>query len=526
MMGPMDPDELISALRRPAAYPHRFDGAVEVLQTHISVILFAGDRVYKVKKPVDMGFLDYSTLERRRHFCEAEVRLNRELAPGVYHRVVPITREPDGTLRIDGDGAIVEHAVEMTRLPDHRMLAAMLERGEIDAACIAAIVERLATFHRGCPTGPGIDEHAAPDELTRQATDNLTGIARFAADPPAGVTTLSATLHAHLSTHALDLIERHRSLFERRLREGRVREGHGDVHAGNICLWNDAIIIYDRIEFSPRFRCRDVACEIAFLAMDLDLRGCRGFARDLVRRYAERTDDADMPALVPFYKLHLAIVRGKVASLRAVDPALPAADREASRREAMRYFHLAASYTLPRPLVVMCGPPGTGKSWAAQAIARPFEAVVLRSDVVRKTMAGLAPTTRGGPELYTPEQTQRTYEALATTAAAHLTAGRAVVVDATFATAAQRAPFVALAEESSISFVLVERRAETATVRERLAARVSDSTEASDADEQVHATFAGTFEPPTEIAPARRIVLGELPAPEDAASAVVDALIA
>jgi aminoglycoside phosphotransferase family enzyme len=521
----MELPALIEALRRPEAYPHAPTGPVEVVQTHISVLFFAGDRVFKVKKPVRLDFLDYSTLESRRRFCDEEVRLNRRLAPNTYVGVVPIALDGSGGVRVGGKGAPIEYAVEMVRLPAERMMDAFLERGAIDNEQMNAIVEVLARFHEGCPTGAGVDEHGGPDEIGRQIEENVEELRAFVGG------SLGASIHRRLADRARAWLAENREQLKRRVGDGRIREGHGDVHAGNICLLPDGIVIYDCIEFTPRFRCRDVACELGFLAMDLDFRCFRGFAQYLLRRYAAVTGDPDLPDVAAFYKMHLAAIRGKVASIKSADAAVDDAERRAARQEAMRYFHLAASYTLPPALIVTCGLPGTGKSHVARAAARPFEAVILRSDVVRKQLAGIAPAERGGAGdldegIYTPAFTERTYDTVLEQARGHLAHGRSVVLDATFSTRRLRDAAFAAAAAAGAPALLIEVVTPAETVEAWLRERAHDPTEVSDADLAVHQHARERFEPTDERAAGERVEVDGRMDAETMAGVVVDGLIA
>jgi hypothetical protein len=525
--------ELVEALRQPGAYPHE-PADVELAQTHISLVFLAGDRVYKVKKPVNLGFLDYTTLDRRRRFCEEEVRLNRRLAPDVYLGVVPITRAPDGSLHVGGSGETVEVAVEMRRLPAIRMLDSLLVSGAIDNEQMGALADLLVRFHSKAATGAGVDEHGTPEAIAFNVRENFEQTEAFAAPPGlsagAGARTVSPALHAFLSIAAGRFLAGERDLLERRVREGRIREGHGDLHAGNICLTGEGIKIYDSIEFAPRLRCGDVACDLAFLAMDLDHRGFRGFSRYLVRRYAERAGDVELERLLGFYKSYRAIVRAKVASFAAVEPELAPPEREQKRLEALRYFHLAAAYELPPVLILTCGLPASGKSTAARRLSAPFEAVILRSDTRRKVLAGLSPTQRAsagfGSGIYTPDMTERTYRSLLEDAEAALRAGRSVVVDASFSRAAQRKPFADLAETLGAPLLVAEAAAPEETIRARMAARTRDFGEVSDADFGVYLGMRQTYEPPHELPHLQQLRAEPGEAGEEMVARAIDRLVA
>jgi hypothetical protein len=514
---------LPEALRNPSAYPFAVD-EIGFLQTHTAWLFFAADRVFKVKKPVDLGFLDFTTLEARRHYCEEEVRLNQRLAPGVYLGVVPIVRTANG-LAIGGDGEPVEAAVEMVRLPAARMLDRLLEAGEIDTARIQELAELLARFHANAETGPGVDEWGAPDAVARNARENFEETARFTAE----ARTISPVLHAYLAERSEGFLVRERALLERRVRERRIRDGHGDLHSGNICVLDDRIVAYDCIEFAARFRCSDVACDLAFLTMDLDYRRFRGFSAHLARRYAELAGDEELALLLPFYKGYRAIVRAKVASIGAADAELPEPEREERRRDAMRYWHLAASYELPPPLILTCGLPASGKSTAAAQLAAPFEALTLRSDLRRKRLAGVAATYRGHDArdegLYSPDMTERTYSSLLEDARAGLAEGRAVVVDATFSTASSRQPFRALAANAGAPFLLVELTAPEEEIVRRLERRAREGRDPSDADLDVYRLVRDRFEPPDELAATERLTADSRDVPEETVAAAIDLLV-
>ncbi len=375
-----DPATLPDALLRPEAYPHTPDH-VEFHQTHVSWVYVAGDLVYKLKRPVCFPFVDYSTLERRRHFCEEEVRLNRRTAPDTYRGVVRVVRRSDGSLAIGGNdesGEVVEYAVEMERLPAEGMLDYRLKNGLATREEILRIADALIAFHRNCPTGPGVNEYATPEKV-RETFDKTIAIAR-----------------AHLAPVFADRIEKHVAnalnlkLLHRRIKQARIRDGHGDLHAGNICFSSDgAPILYDCIEFDPALRCGDVAAEIAFLAMDLCRYGHADWSRQFILRYAIPTGDLELRELAALYAIRRALVRANVTNILAQETG----DAE-TVAAARLYRQLAAAYALPPAVIAMCGPPASGKSRIAEAIARPLRAEVVRSDVERKRLSGMEPTER------------------------------------------------------------------------------------------------------------------------------------
>lgn len=526
----VDTPQLIDALMQPEAFTRLIPAArnVTLLQTHISLLFFVdgldGGRVYKVKKPVDLGFLDFTTLEARRHFCHEEVRLNRRLAPDVYLGVQAIVRDRNGRIRLGeyGDDEVIDFAVEMIRLPAERMLSELLAQGQVDNATLRELAKLLAEFHRTCPTGEGVDEHASPRSLRSQVEETLTQLEPFIG------TALSPVLHTSLRRWCEQFLTEHESLLKQRIADGRIREGHGDLHSENICILPDRIVIYDCIEFTPRFRCRDVACELAFVAMDLDARSSRSKSECLIREYAALTSDETLSDVLPLYKVYLALVRAKVNALKSTDESVSADERQTSLRRAAQYAQLAATYLIGPAMMVMCGLPGSGKSWAARAAAEPFEATVLRSDVIRKQLAGLDPYTNAAaavPHVYSPAYTQRTYAAMLQRARDALQQRRTVLADATFSSQQLRQPFFDLAKQLHIPRVLLHTHAPPEEIRRRMDRRRTDAQEVSDADWAVYERAAANWQDPSEL-PADCVVRIE-PGnePHEIAAAAIDALL-
>lgn len=527
----MAQEELDRALESPACYPCPAP-TVEVIETHLSRLYLVGERVFKVKKAVDLGFVDFTTLAKRRHACEEEVRLNRRLAPGIYRGVLPIVRDAAGRVRVGGAGEPIEYAVEMERLPAAQMLDRKLERGEIDSECLDRIVALLADFHAGAERGPAIDRLAAPDAVAQRVRENLdeseAAARRLDAACESAAPCLPPRVAAHLRGAFARFVQEERARFERRIAQRRIVEGHGDLHAGNLCVLPDRLVAFDCIEFSLALRCLDVAADLAFLLMDLDRLGFPAFGRDLARRYAQRSGDSDLEAMLSFYKAHLACVRGKVAALRGAGSE-DAGMRARARIEALGFFALAAGYALPPFLIATCGLPGSGKSYIARRIASPLNALHLQSDFERKRMAGVAPTARvpreRQAEVYSAAMTDRTYAVLADGARRELTRRRRVILDATFARAKQRARPLALAHELAIPFVLLKCEVDETEARRRLTARAGERGEVSDADVAVFEQARAGFEPPDEVPASQRVDVGAGVTVEELVAAVIDRVV-
>jgi aminoglycoside phosphotransferase family enzyme/predicted kinase len=480
-----DQCEVFAFMASSAAHdPAALAGAPIVrIDTHSAAVFLAGDRVYKVKRALRYPFLDFSTLEKRKAACDAELDVNRLFAPAIYLRVVPITREKNGALRLGGHGEAVEWAVEMRRFDEKRTLdhVADAQGGTqgIDLALADRLARAVAATHRRIPVLDGAPWIAALSDYIGQTT------ATFRAAPDLFDPRETEELEAGLR-RALDRL---RPLFAARSAEGMVRRGHGDLHLANVALIDGEPVLFDAVEFSPLIAAGDVLYDLAFLLMDLLARDLRAAANVVINRYlaeTRRPSDLDALAALPFFMALRAAIRASVTASRAAIAA--PADRDAARLSAARYFVLAGRLIRPAPpmLVGVGGLSGTGKSRLAQALAPdlgpPPGAVVLRSDVERKTLAGRREDERLPADAYTPENAARVYAALAEMAGRIVAAGHAAVVDAVYAQPHERDALRRTAGMHGVRFNGLYLTADLATRAARVGARVSD---ASDADEAV-----------------------------------------
>jgi len=310
----------------------------------MSLIFLTGEYVYKIKKPVNLGYLDYTTLEKRHFFCHQELELNRRLCPGAYLAVVPITMSLRGAkrrsnlFRIEGQGKAIEYAVKMKQLPQDRMMDVLLPRGQVTLEMVARVAEKLVSFHQKAETNQKIAAFGKLDVIRQNTDENFAQTEKYIG------TSITAEEYQHIKNYTNKFVDSNASLFDKRVREGKIRDCHGDLHAAHVCFTDD-ICIYDCIEFNDRFRYSDVASEIAFLAMDLDRYQQAGLSRHLVNTYVGLGHDEELLKLLNFYKCYRAYVRGKVESFKLDDPYIPEEEKAKVLTAAQSYFQLAKSYT-------------------------------------------------------------------------------------------------------------------------------------------------------------------------------------
>jgi aminoglycoside phosphotransferase family enzyme len=328
--------DLVKALIDPRAYP-KPPQKVELIQTQISYIFLAGHYVYKIKKPVDMGFLDYTTLEKRLYYCRREVELNRRLCAYTYLGVVPITKQ-NGRYILGGKGAAIEYAVKMCRLPQEYMMDALLAKNKVTPEMVDKVARTVADFHKKAATSEEIARTGGIEAVIKNTSENFAQTDKYF-----GVI-IEPGIYRRIKEYTEDFIKNNTTLFQKRMAEGHVRDCHGDLHAAHVCFLKNGICIYDCIEFIDRLRYTDVAADVAFLAMDLDHYGRRDLSETFVKAYIKESGDQELIKLLNFYKCYRAYVRGKVGCFQYDDPQIPTGEKEKIKARAHSYFELAESY--------------------------------------------------------------------------------------------------------------------------------------------------------------------------------------
>jgi len=461
----------VSALLAAQNYDHPIS-RIELLETHISWVILTGPYAYKIKKPVDFGFLDFSTLAKRQHFCEEELRLNRRLAADIYLDVIPIYGS-DAEPHFYPDGEIVDYAVKMRQFPQSAQLDRLLQQGALRGDYLDAIAKVVAQFHLTIESGEATKSFGEPAQIWQPVAENFAQIRER--ENRASVLHQLDELHSWSQSR----FEQLKPVFIQRRRNGFVRECHGDLHLRNIAWVEDRPIIFDCIEFNPNLRWIDVMSDFAFLFMDLIDRKQSTLAYRLLDRYLTHTGDFAGLSVLPFYFVYRAMVRAKVDSIRLSQTDISVAEREAGQAEFTGYLQLARTFVhRPQPILMITrGLSASGKTTITDSLLQTMGAIRLRSDVERKRLAGMdfmTPAKSGiSAGIYTPEMSDRTYNYLLRQAESILKAGFPVIVDAAFLEASRRAPFAQLAQKLQTPFVIAE------SLRQRIRQRRGD---ASDAD--------------------------------------------
>jgi aminoglycoside phosphotransferase family enzyme/predicted kinase len=467
-------DILWEAMRNPTFYPHTTHN-IQVIHTHISTIFLTGEFAYKIKKPVNFGFLDFSRLADRQHYCEEEIRLNRRLAPQIYLEVVPIVQIGNtyqlGPTTTSG-ATVVEYAVKMRQFDPAQQLDRLLAIDHLPIAYMDEIATRLTQFHQQAELAPTASTWGTPDSILAPMQQNFAMLRQHLQDPNLlkRLSVLETWTQQEYSHCYVSLLQRQQN--------GHIRACHGDLHLGNIALIDSKITFFDGIEFNEALRWIDTASDTAFLLMDLEDRGKPAWANRLLNAWLSTSGDYDALPVLNFYKVYRALVRAKVHALR-----LSQVQDETTRTECLQhcanYLNLADTYIQARQpaLLITHGLSGSGKSWGCRTLVEQWGYIQLRSDVERKRLAAIPDES-----IYTPAMNTRTYDRLAELATLALQQGYAVVVDATFLDFAQRQRFQSLAQQLQVAFLILHFSGTPTQLQANITQRQQIGTDASDAD--------------------------------------------
>lgn len=474
----MDESILYDKLKNPSIYGSSVK-SVKILQTHISYVVLTGDYAYKIKKPVNFVFLDFSSLEKRRHFCEEEIRLNKRLCPEIYLGVIPITKK-DQSIEIDGCGEIIEYAVKMKEFSQENIMTKMLQQGKIDEVTIDKIVDILIKFYKTGERSIDIDIFGSIDTIKSNTDEN------FEQTESVIDITIPQNVFNFIKLNTTKFLKSKKNIFNKRIENGFIKDCHGDLHTGNIVVTKDDIFIFDCIEFNTRFRYSDVASDICFLAMDLDFLGYPYHSSFLIDKYVEKSGDTEIFNVLNFYKCYRAYVRGKVTGFKLNDPNIDDFKKNVIITTARKYFDLAYYYAQlfsldlieeKRPILfITTGLSGTGKTTAASKMSIDYHADLISTDTVRKELKGIDKYERHhdayNTGLYAPDKMQETYEIIIERAKDLLIKGYNVVLDATFKTEELRNKAEDITKETNTRFLIIYTKCPESVVKKYLEQRV------------------------------------------------------
>ncbi|HEY9764361.1 MAG TPA: AAA family ATPase [Trichocoleus sp.] len=482
---------LIQQMLQPQFYPHAVTEPIRLMQTHVSYVLLTGDYAYKIKKPVDFGFLNYSTLEKRQHFCQEELRLNQRGAAPLYLDMLPITLAGE-VYALGGTGDAVEYAVKMQQFPQETLLSVLFERGELTEELLRNLAEAIASFHQQAETNDYIRSFGEIPQIRQSIDENYDQTVGYVGGPQ--------TQQQFDETKAFTdrFFAERQALLQSRIQQGKIRACHGDLHLNNICYWQDQLLLFDCIEFNEPFRFVDVMFDIAYIVMDLEVQGRTDLSATFLSHYVEQTGDWEGLQVLPLYVSRQSYVRAKVTSFLLNDASIPAETREQAAATAAKYYRLAWSYVQPRAaqIFLMAGLSGSGKSTTARELSR-HGAIHLRSDAVRKHLAGVPLLERGDQSLYTPEMTQKTYARLLDLGILLAQEGYSVVLDAKYDRQTFRQAAIAQAQSHDLPLKIVYCEAPLEVLKTRLQARQGDIADATVAvlENQLMEPFAADERP-------------------------------
>lgn len=494
---------LISFLELPEAYPHNPETVTHV-QTHISHVFMTPPYVYKFKKSVDFGFLDYNTLDKRKECCEREVELNRRLSDDIYLGVASVVKEGD-TFQISDEvlqsDSVVEYAVKMKQLPEEYFLHTYLENGTLRKGHLDRVAEKLTDFYNRQNPDKRVLEYGKIERIKVNTDENFEQTRDFVGQ------TIAENSYEAIRYFTNQYFEQRSDLFERRVAQKRIVDGHGDLHLEHIHITPQKVQIYDCIEFNDRFRYGDLAADLAFFAMDLDFNNCWQKERYFIDRMTQKLDDADLPEIIDFYKCYRAYVKGKVKSLQSTEDEVPQTEREQAAQTASAYFNLSLRYALlgSKPMVlIFMGGVGTGKTTLAKHFEEKLNIDRYSSDRIRKSMAGLSLKKRTPPEqrteLYSKSMSEQTYKRLLAKMEERIGEGNNVILDATFSDRISRKALVQKFRDMEINYLFIEATATEEVIKGRLKNRDQQDDVVSDARLEDFENLTSRYAPPTELA--------------------------
>jgi uncharacterized protein len=466
--------ELIQQMLVPEFYPHPVTMPIKLMQTHASYVLLTGDFAYKLKKPVNFGFLDYSTVTNRHNFCDEEIRLNQRGAKELYLGVLPISKQSH-QYQFGTEGEIVDYAVKMVQFPQSALLSNMFESGAITPSDIEEMGQVVAQFHANAQTNAHISSFGTVAKIKQSIDNNYLQTEQYIGR--------SQTQQQYIETKAYTdrfLLEYEQLLLDR-IAGGFIRECHGDLHLRNICRWHQKILLFDCIEFNEPFRFVDTMYDVAFAVMDLEARGRKDLANRFLNTYAEQTGDWAGLQVLPLYLSRQAYVRAKVTSFLLDDSGISIADRAAAAQTAGNYYHQAWAYTCTKQgrLIMLSGLSGAGKSTVGKQIAESLGGIQLRSDAVRKHLGKIPLLTKGDRSLYTPEMTAQTYQQLLALGEKLAAQGFTVILDAKYDLQSLRAALIDLAQNMGITLDIIHCTAPEQVLIDRLTQRTGDVADAT-----------------------------------------------
>lgn len=465
---------LIPQMQKAEFYPHAVNNDVELIQTHVSAVFLTGDYAYKLKKEVNFGFLDYSTLEKRKHFLEAEIEMNRVIAPELYLEVLPITQKGDH-FTLNGTGKVIEYALKMRQFPQENLFINLFEAGKLDIEKMRELGKIVAEFHQKAQTRDYISQFGQVAKIREAFDENYQQTQSYLGR---GQTQTQLTeTQAYTDTFFTERTE----LFNSRINHNKIKECHGDLHLKNICLWQDKIQLFDRIEFNEPFRFVDVMYDVAFTMMDLEARGKQDFANAFLNAYLDQTGDYEGLPLLPLYLSRQAYVRAKVTSFLLDDPNIPETVKQEAQATATDYYKQAWQYTQKHQekLIMMSGLSGSGKSTVAKTLAQQQSAIILRSDAIRKQLAGISVDAKGSNEIYTPQMSQKTYDRLLELGMMLVKEGFTVILDAKYDRVIDRQQVINAATSNNIPLQIIQCTAPIEVLRDRLLQRSGDISDAT-----------------------------------------------